>query len=77
MIDLEEKQKTLGLSEVPVLSLVAEARTITVLTLNDGLLVLEEDATVLDCAYRIHSEIFQHCQGAIINGRTVHLQHST
>ena len=73
MMDLEEMQKALGLSPVPVLSLLAGTQTITVLTLNDGLLLLEEDATVLDCAHRIHSEIFQHCQGGIVNGKTVHI----
>lgn len=72
MIRLEERQQLLGLSSVPIISQLSERRTITVLTLNEALLILDEDATVLDCAYRIHSEIFRHCQGAVVNGKTVH-----
>ena len=40
-----------------------------------GYLQLEEEATVLDCAYRIHSELFFYCNGAIVNDKYVPISH--
>lgn len=44
---------------------------ITVLTPGENILLLDEDSTVLDCAFRVHSELFEHCRGAIVNDKVV------
>jgi hypothetical protein len=71
LLELERKQEALGLFMIPIVSQVRGRRQIAVFTPNEGLLLVDEDSTVLDCAYRIHSEIFAHCIGAMVNGRTV------
>ncbi|MDX6444667.1 MAG: diphosphokinase / guanosine-3,5-bis(diphosphate) 3-diphosphatase [Blastocatellia bacterium] len=71
LVELEKKQEALGLFTIPIVSQVHGRRQIAVFTPKEGLLLVHEDSTVLDCAYRIHSEIFAHCIGAIVNGRTV------
>lgn len=73
--ELEVRQTMATGQEVPVRSYVHGDNKIVVFTPQDGLVLLEEDATVLDCAYYIHSEIFKHCEGAIVNGKRVHIGH--
>jgi guanosine-3',5'-bis(diphosphate) 3'-pyrophosphohydrolase len=46
-----------------------------VFTPNGDLLNFPEGATIIDFAYRIHSEIGQHCAGARVNGRLVPLRY--
>jgi GTP pyrophosphokinase len=46
-----------------------------VFTPNGDLQVFPKGATVVDFAYRIHSDIGQHCSGARVNGRLVPLKY--
>ncbi len=46
-----------------------------VFTPKGDLLSFPEGATVIDFAYRIHSEVGQHCAGARVNGRLVPLRY--
>jgi guanosine-3',5'-bis(diphosphate) 3'-pyrophosphohydrolase len=46
-----------------------------VFTPQGDLLNFPEGATVIDFAYRIHSEVGAHCAGARVNGRMVPLRH--
>jgi guanosine-3',5'-bis(diphosphate) 3'-pyrophosphohydrolase len=46
-----------------------------VFTPNGDLLNFPEGATVVDFAYRIHSEVGHHCSGARVNGRLVPLRY--
>jgi len=71
-LELEKRQTELGLPMIPLRTQLHGDQKIAVFTPNDGVLLLPEDATVLDCAHRIHSEVFAHCKGAIVNGGAVH-----
>jgi len=46
-----------------------------VFTPNGDLLNFPDGATIVDFAYRIHSEVGQHCAGARVNGRMVALRY--
>lgn len=48
---------------------------IYVFTPKGDLMKFPKGATVLDCAYRIHSNIGNHCVGAKINGKVVTFRH--
>jgi len=75
LIELENRQFNAGVQVIPIQSQVQGGHKMAVLTPKDGLVLLDEDATVLDCAYRIHSKIFQQCLGALVNGKRVHIGH--
>ena len=47
-----------------------------VFTPKGDLLSFPEGSTVIDFAYRIHSEVGQHCAGARVNGRLVQLRYA-
>ena len=60
---------------VPLTSIVLDKTAITVFTPRDDLALLPEDSTVLDLAHKVHSEIFRHCTGGLVNGRRVSRAH--
>jgi len=51
------------------------AEEVFVFTPKGDVLVLPEGSTVVDFAYRIHSEVGHHCLGARVNGRLVPLRY--
>ena len=67
LVRIEEKQDKLQLPIVPVAGL-THRTALLIHTPGDEITLLDEGATVLDLAYKIHSELGRTCIGAIVNG---------
>jgi hypothetical protein len=72
---VEQRQRAADLPVVPVAQQLTLEERLLLRTPGDEFLVVELGATVLDVAFHVHSEMFLHCSGAIVDGQTVGIGH--
>ncbi len=73
--DLLENQDENAVDFIEDFKLNLYAKEIFVLTPDGDIISLPKNATPLDFAYAIHTEVGSHCRGAIVNGKLVQLNH--
>ncbi len=73
--DLLENQDENAVDFIEEFKLNLYAKEIFVLTPDGDIISLPKNATPLDFAYAIHTEVGSHCRGAIVNGKLVQLNY--
>ncbi len=73
--DLLENQDDNAVDFIEDFKLNLFAKEIYVLTPDGDIISLPKNATPLDFAYSIHTEVGSHCRGAIVNGKLVQLNY--
>ncbi len=73
--DLLENQDDSAVDFIEDFKLNLFAKEIFVLTPDGDIISLPKNATPLDFAYAIHTEVGSHCRGAIVNGKLVQLNY--
>jgi len=74
--DLLENQDDSAVDFIEDFKLNLYAKEIYVLTPNGDIISLPKNASPLDFAYAIHTEVGMHCRGAMVNGKLVQLNYS-
>ncbi len=73
--DLLENQDDSAVDFIEDFKLNLFAKEIFVLTPDGDIISLPKNATPLDFAYAIHTEVGAHCRGAVVNGKLVQLNY--
>ncbi len=73
--DLLENQDDSAVDFIEDFKLNLFAKEIFVLTPDGDIISLPKNATPLDFAYAIHTEVGTHCRGAVVNGKLVQLNY--
>ncbi len=74
LFEIDRKQKSDQLPVVSFAALAGLAERIILYTPSEGVVTVEDGATVVDLAYKIHTEVGHTCVGAKVNGQDVPLQ---